>query len=105
MTADHTSRIIATDAETSSHQQDRAGTHESHADHRHTHDKDAGPGPAHAAAVPTRPCPKGIKPESWAYWEPICAAMDPLTPEEIADVGAILRRADARRAARKRNEQ
>lgn len=32
--------------------------------------------------------------ESWEYWDLICAALPPLTGEQIATIGAILRRID-----------
>lgn len=40
-----------------------------------------------------------IDPESYRYWKQVVAKMPPMTPEEIAAVGAILRRIDARVAA------
>jgi hypothetical protein len=42
----------------------------------------------------------GIDPESYRYWKRAVAALPPMTPEEIAAVGAVLRRIDARRARR-----
>lgn len=36
--------------------------------------------------------------DSWEYWDVICANMSPMTVEEIASVGAVLRRIDAYRA-------
>jgi hypothetical protein len=42
----------------------------------------------------------GIDPESARYWRRAVAAMPPMTPEEIAAVGQVLRRIDARRAQR-----
>jgi hypothetical protein len=39
-----------------------------------------------------------ISEESRAYWRPIVAAMSPMTAEEIADVGAVIRRIEDRRA-------
>ena len=44
----------------------------------------------------------GIDPESYRYWKRAVAAQPPMTPEEIAAVGAVLRRIDARRARRQR---
>ena len=38
----------------------------------------------------------GIDPESYRYWKRAVAALPPMTPEEIAAVGAVLRRIDAR---------
>ena len=38
----------------------------------------------------------GIDPESYRYWKRAVAALPPMTPEEIATVGAVLRRIDAR---------
>lgn len=38
-----------------------------------------------------------IDPESYRYWKRAVAALPPMTPEEIAAVGAVLRRIDARR--------
>jgi len=40
----------------------------------------------------------GIDPESYRYWKRAVSAMPPMTPEEIATVGAVLRRIDARLA-------
>lgn len=40
----------------------------------------------------------GIDPESYRYWKRACAAMPPMTPEEIAAVGVVLRRIDNRLA-------
>lgn len=40
----------------------------------------------------------GIDPESYRYWKRACAALPPMTPEEIAAVGVVLRRIDARLA-------
>lgn len=37
-----------------------------------------------------------IDPESYRYWKRAVAALPPMTPEEIAAVGAVLRRIDAR---------
>lgn len=45
-----------------------------------------------------------INPESRAYWKQVVAKMEPMTREEIADVAVILRRIDARIAARERGE-
>ncbi|MBB4910777.1 hypothetical protein [Actinophytocola algeriensis] len=42
----------------------------------------------------------GIDPESYRYWKRAVSAQPPMTPEEIAAVGAVLRRIDARRARR-----
>jgi hypothetical protein len=42
----------------------------------------------------------GIDPESYRYWKRAVAALPPMTPEEIAAVGAVLRRIDARRTRR-----
>ncbi|GAB1513244.1 hypothetical protein [Actinophytocola sp. KF-1] len=42
----------------------------------------------------------GIDPESYRYWKRAVTALPPMTPEEIAAVGAVLRRIDARRARR-----
>ena len=39
-----------------------------------------------------------ISDESRAYWRPIVAAMPPMTAEEIADVGAVIRRIEDRRS-------
>jgi transcriptional regulator with XRE-family HTH domain len=36
--------------------------------------------------------------DSWEYWGLICAAMPPMTTEEIASVAFVLRRIDQRRA-------
>lgn len=36
--------------------------------------------------------------DSWEYWDVICAAMSPMTVEEIASVGTVLRRIDTYRA-------
>ena len=38
----------------------------------------------------------GIDPESYRYWKRAVAALPPMTPEEIAAVGAVLRRIDVR---------
>lgn len=38
----------------------------------------------------------GIDPESYRYWKRAVAALPPMTPEEIAAVGVVLRRIDAR---------
>jgi hypothetical protein len=46
----------------------------------------------------------GIDPESYRYWKRACAALPPMTPEEIAAVGVVLRRIDAR-LAKKRNQR
>lgn len=35
--------------------------------------------------------------ESAAYWARVCAALPPMTAEEIADIAVILRRIDERR--------
>jgi hypothetical protein len=43
----------------------------------------------------------GIDPESYRYWKRAVAALPPMTPEEIATVGAVLRRIDARVAAQR----
>lgn len=40
----------------------------------------------------------GIDPESYRYWKRACAALPPMTAEEIAAVGVVLRRIDARLA-------
>jgi hypothetical protein len=40
----------------------------------------------------------GIDPESYRYWKRACAALPPMTPEDIAAVGVVLRRIDARLA-------
>ncbi|MBB4683964.1 hypothetical protein [Amycolatopsis jiangsuensis] len=45
--------------------------------------------------TPRQP-PSQISEESWAYWRPIVAAMEPMTHEQLADVAAILRRIQAR---------
>jgi hypothetical protein len=47
----------------------------------------------------------GIDPESYRYWKRAVAALPPMTPEEIAAVGTVLRRIDARRAQRGRRGQ
>lgn len=47
----------------------------------------------------------GIDPESYRYWKRAVAALPPMTPEEIAAVGAVLRRIDARRARRGQQPQ
>lgn len=41
-----------------------------------------------------------IDPETFRRWRQITSAMPPMTPEEIAATGLILRRIDARRNAR-----
>jgi hypothetical protein len=43
----------------------------------------------------------GIDPESYRYWKRAVAALPPMTPEEIAAVGTVLRRIDARRSGSK----
>lgn len=43
----------------------------------------------------------GIDPESARYWKRAVAAMPPMTPEEIAAVGLVLRRIDDRIAAQR----
>jgi hypothetical protein len=46
----------------------------------------------------------GIDPESYRYWKRACAALPPMTSEEIAAVGVVLRRIDAR-LAKQRNQR
>src|ERR1700754_1657356 len=48
--------------------------------------------------------PAGINPESSRYWKRVVAKTPPMTPEEIAAVGVILRRIDAR-VPTQRNQQ
>ena len=38
-----------------------------------------------------------MDPESYAYWRRACAALPPMSPEEIATVAVVLRRIDDRR--------
>jgi len=42
----------------------------------------------------------GVDGESYRHWRRAAAALPPMTPEEIAAVGLILRRIDARTSAR-----
>jgi hypothetical protein len=43
-----------------------------------------------------------MDPESYRYWKRACAALPPMTPEDIAAVGAVLRRINARLAKQER---
>lgn len=50
-------------------------------------------------AEPTPEVPPGQDADSdREYWQRVCAAMPPMTPDEIADVATVLRRIDARRS-------
>ncbi len=40
------------------------------------------------------PCPNGIDPASWQRWTRVCAAMPPMTEEQITIIAAILNRID-----------
>lgn len=46
----------------------------------------------------------GIDPDSYRYWKRACAALSPMTPEEIAAVGVVLRRIDDR-LVKQRNQR
>ena len=55
---------------------------------RQSHDSNTESEPDSAASM---------DPEGARYWREACAALPPMTPEEIAAVAVILRRIDARR--------
>jgi len=104
MTADHASR----NTDDRAHQHHREGQHENRTDHppiAHppTHVEDDPSGTA-APAIPEPRWASQISPESRAYWEPLCAAMEPMSREDLADIVTILRRIDTRRATRAHRE-
>jgi hypothetical protein len=64
--------------------------------HQHQQGKESG-NHGNNGTESTSDTDSSIDPEGARYWRRACAALPPMTPEEIAAVAVILRRIDARR--------